>query len=98
MDMKQNNIIKLVALSGGTSKTGKKYYRATFKRRLSDGTPITREYFLPEEVGDYCKSHELIEDVDVIVEAGMDGLLRLAITNILPADEAVEEAEDKDLF
>lgn len=91
MDMKQNNIVKLVALSGGTSKTGKKYYRATFKRRLSDGTPITREYFLPEEVGDYCKSHELVEDVDVIIEAGMDELLRLAITNILPADEVAKE-------
>lgn len=87
--------IKLIALNGGVSKAGKKYYRATFKSKTPSGEPVIASFFLNEAVGDSCRAKGLLEDVDVVVEAGMDDFLRLAITNIIPADEVDESAENE---
>lgn len=82
--------VRLIALSSGKSKTGKTWYRATFKSNLEDGTPIVADFWLPTEVGEEAKKNGLLEDVDVIVECGMDSHLRLVITGIYSLNEGIE--------
>lgn len=82
--------VRLIALSSGVSKKGNKYYRVVFKTKSSDGTPIIREYFIPVSVGDECKKQGILEDVDVIVEAGFNEFLGLEIQSISRADDEEE--------
>jgi hypothetical protein len=85
-----NQKVKLIALSSGTSKKGNKYYRGVFKTKLSDGNPVIREYFLPVSVGDECKRNGILEDVDVMIEAGFNEFLGLEIQSIRLADDEEE--------
>ena len=85
-----NQKVKLIALSSGTSKKGNKYYRGGFKTKLSDGNPVIREYFLPVSVGDECKRNGILEDVDVMIEAGFNEFLGLEIQSIRLADDEEE--------
>lgn len=87
--MRQNHVVRLVALSSGVgAKSGKQWYKALLKShtKTKDGSPIYAELWITPEVGDECKRLGLVEDVDVIVEAGLDDFLRFQITQILPAE------------
>lgn len=96
--MKRNEVVKLIALSRGKSKTtGKSWYRGTMKGHAPDGTPIVAEFWIDETVGDECVRLGLIEDVYVRIEAGLDDFLRLTITKISPADNSLDSSVEIDL-
>lgn len=85
--MKPKNLqqVKLIALSSGIGKTGKPWYRAVLKANAQDGSPIVESFWLAAEVGEQAKLQGLLEDVDILVECGLDQRLRPAITGIYPA-------------
>lgn len=67
-----------------------------FKGNLSDGTPVTKEYFLSEEVDDSCVAQGILEDVNVEIEAGMNQYLGLDITQIRLAE--TDDSLGEELF
>ena len=85
--MKQREMqkVRLIALSSGIGKTGKPWYRAVLKANAQDGSPIVESFWLACEVGEQAKLQGLLEDVEVLVECGLDQRLRPAITGIYPA-------------
>lgn len=90
--MAKGEVVRLIALSSVTSKkTGKVWYRAILRSYTPDGSPVCKEFWLSQNVGDECKRLGIVEDVDVIVEAGLDEFLRFEITRITPALEGVVE-------
>lgn len=85
--MKQSNLqpVRLIALSSGIGKTGKPWYRAVMKAKSKDGSPIVENFWLDSEVGEQAKLQGLLEDVDVLVECGLNQRLQPTITGIYPA-------------
>lgn len=96
--MKHKEVIRLVALSRLKSrKTGDDLYRASLKKRSTDGLPRIAEFWIDKAVGEKCVRDGLIEDVDVYIEAGLDEFMRLTITNIVRADEVLEPDDEINL-
>lgn len=89
LDWNYWNQVRLVALSGG-EKNGRKWYRATIKGHLADGSPTLTDLWLLPEVGDKMKALGLIEDCDILVACGLDDFLRFQIVDVLPVEETEE--------
>lgn len=88
--MKNQNVVKLIALSSGISKkSGKVYYRALFMRHLPSGEPVVKETFINPAVGDSCRAQGLTENVDVELQIGLNQYLNFEIVGITPAEEEV---------
>lgn len=86
--------LKLVCLISGQKKDGNgMWHKATFKARSSNGQPVLRDFFLSEEVADSMRMQGLIDDVDVLVEVGLDDLLRPTITKVKKADVSANDFE-----
>lgn len=77
----------LVALSSGQGKMGKTWYKAVFKKRLPDGSPVVSEFWLPEHVGEKMKKYGLLEDCNVLIACGFDNFFRFQILDVLPEDD-----------
>lgn len=83
---KTERVVRLVALMCGTNKNGGTWYRVALKQRRKGESPLMREFWLTEEVARAAINRGLIEDVDVVVSAGLDEFLRLDIIDIRPAN------------
>ena len=76
----------MVALTSGTGKSGKPWYRAILKARTENG-PVIQDFWLSEEVGRSAMKAGLLEDCEVLVACELDKYLRPAISDIRSADE-----------
>lgn len=78
--------VRMVALTTGTGKSGRPWYKALLKIKTENG-PVIQDFWLTEEVGRSAIKSGLIEDCDVVVECDLDQYLRPSISKISADDE-----------
>ena len=75
--------VTLVALMSWKKKDGTgNWYRALFKGHNSQGSPVTAEFFLPEEVGEKAVKEGITEDCHVNVTFDFDDYMKPVVAGI----------------
>lgn len=88
--------VTLVCLTAGKRKDGSgNWYKATILGHNAENMPVTKDFYLAEELGERLVRENIIENVPVNVAFGFNNYLNPVITGI--TRQGVSNAQSKEV-